>query len=76
MVEVASPSDSHRELNDEAQMWLRHGGRLVRVVQPDARTVDVHTADGSVSILGDDEPRDGGDMLPGFNCAVCAIFDA
>ncbi len=25
VVEVASPSDSRRELNDKAQMWLRHG---------------------------------------------------
>ena len=50
--------------------------RLVWVVQPDTRTVDVHPADGSVETLGDDKPLDGGDVLPGFNCAVRAILDA
>ena len=34
VVEVSSPSDSHREINDKAMMWLRHGVRLVLVLQP------------------------------------------
>ena len=76
VVEVASPSDSRRELNDKAQMWLRHGVRLVWVVQPDTRTVDVHAAVGPVATLGDDDALDGGDVLPGFSCAVRAVFDS
>ena len=76
VVEVASPSDSRRELNDKAQMWLRHGVRVVWVVQPDTRTVDVHPADGPVVTLGDDDSLGGGDVLPGFSCAVRAVFDS
>ena len=76
VVEVASPSDSRRELNDKAQMWLRYGVRLVWVVHPDTRTVDAHRADGAAVTLGEDDTLDGGDVLLGFTCAVAAVFGA
>ena len=76
VVEVASPSDSRRELNDKAQMWLRYGVRLVWVVHPETRTVDVHRADGAAVTIGEDGSLDGLDVLPGFVCEVGAIFDA
>ena len=75
VVEVASPSDNLREINDKAQMWLRYGVRLVWVVHPDTRTVDVHPADGAAVTLGEDDALDGGDVLPGFDCTVSAIFE-
>ena len=76
VVEIVSPSDSRREVHDKAQMWLRHGVRLVWVVHPDTHTVDVHQQDGSVATLGDDSSLDGLDVLPGFTCAVSTIFDS
>ena len=76
VVEVRSPSDSRREVNDKAVMWLSHGARLVWVVHPDTRTVDVHQADGAVSTVGADGDLEGGDVLPGFSCALSDIFDA
>ncbi len=75
VVEVVSPSDSRREVHDQAQMWLRHGVRLVWIVYPDTRTVDVYQADGTAT-LGADDALDGGDVLPGFRCAVSAVFDS
>ena len=44
VVEVASPSDSVREVNDKAWMWLSYGTRLVWVLHPNRRRVDVHHA--------------------------------
>ncbi len=76
VVEVASPSDSRREVNDKARMWLSHGVRLVWVVHPDARTVDVHRADESVSTVGKDGALDGLDVLPGFTCPLSEVFGA
>ena len=76
VVEIVSPTDSRREVHDKAQMWLRHGVRLVWVVHPDTRTVDVHQQDGSVATLGDGSSLDGLDVLPGFTCAVSAVFDS
>ncbi len=75
-VEVRSPNDSRPEVHDKARMWLSHGVRLVWVVHPDTRTVDVHRADEPVATLGDDAALDGHDVLPGFACPVSAIFDA
>ena len=74
VVEVASPSDSRREVHDKAHMWLNHGVRLVWVVQPETRTVDVYRPDEPVATLGDQDSLDGLDVLPGFSCEVSAVF--
>ena len=74
VVEVVSPSDSRREVHDKAHMWLSHGVRLVWVVQPEARTVDAYHPEQAVTTLSDEDALDGLDVLPGFTCAVSAVF--
>ena len=74
VAEIASPGDSRREVHDKARMWLSHGVRLVWVLHPDTRTVDVHRADLPVLTLGEDDALDGLDVLPGFTCAVSTVF--
>ena len=74
VVEVGSPGDSHRELNDKALMWLSFGTRLVWVVHPDTRTVDAHRANRPVVTLSEAQTLDGLDVLPGFTCPVVEIF--
>ncbi len=74
VVEVASPSDSRREVHDKALMWLSHGVRLVWVVHPETRTVDVYRPDGDTATLGEQDSLDGLDVVPGFACAVGALF--
>ena len=74
VVEVASPSDGRRELHDRAYMWLSHGVRLVWVVQPSARTVDVYQPEQAVATLNDEDALNGLDVLPGFACEVSAVF--
>ena len=75
VVEVASPSNSHWELNDKALMWLHYGVRLVWVVYPDTRNVAVYRADHRTLALSDEDALDGLDVLPGFSCAVSEVFD-
>ena len=43
------------EVNDKALMWLHYGVRLVWVVRPNTRTVDVYRAGQRVSSLSDEE---------------------
>ncbi len=74
VVEVASPSDSRREVHDKAHMWLNHGVRLVWVVQPETRTVDVYRREEAIATLGERDALDGLDVLPGFSCEVSAVF--
>ena len=76
VAEIASPGDSRRELRDRARMWLGHGVRLVWVVRPDTRTLDVHRTGRAVATLGEGDAIDGEDMLPGFACPVDAVFGA
>ena len=76
VVEIASPGDSRTATNDKALMWLRYGVRLVWVVRPDARAVDVHREGSPVVALGESDALDGVDVLPGFSCAVRDIFGA
>ncbi len=75
VVEVASPGDRPREVADKAAMWLSHGVRLVWVVRPGSRTIDVHRATGDMQTLSENDTLDGLDVLPGFSCPVSAVFD-
>ncbi len=76
VVEIASPSDSRREVHDKAHMWLNHGVPLVWVVQPETRTVDIYRPDEPIDSLGEQDVLDGLDVLPGFSCDVSAVFGA
>ena len=75
VVEVASPNNSLREVNDKALMWLSYGVSLVWVVNPDTRSVDVYRAGRAASTLTENDTLDGLDALPGFTCAVHEVFD-
>ena len=75
-VEIVSPSDRLPAVNDKALMWLRYGVRLVWVVRPDERRVDVHREGHPVAALTESDALDGLDALPGFSCPVREIFGA
>ena len=75
VVEVASPGDSPREINDKALMWLGFGVLFALVVRPETRSVDVHRQGHPVLTLGENDSLDGIDVLPGFACAVKDIVD-
>jgi Uma2 family endonuclease len=74
-VEVASPSDSRPKLAAKAREYLRAGSRLVWVVWPRTRTVDVHRPGSPPTTLGTADTLDGGDLLPGFTLPVSLIFE-
>ena len=75
VVEVVSPNNSLREINDKALMWLSYGVSLVWAVNPDTRSVDVYRAGRVTSTLSESDTLDGLDALPGFTCAVSDVFD-
>ena len=75
VVEVVSPSDQPRDVADKVAMWLSHGVRLVWVVRPDSRTIEVHRPAADMRTLSESDALDGLDVLPGFSCLVSAVFD-
>ena len=74
VVEIESPSDDIHDLYNKARMWLSYGVRLVWVIHPDTRSVDVHRSGTLVVAIDEDGHLDGADVLPGFLCAVKSIF--
>ena len=74
-VEVVSFDETMREVSDKARMWLSYGVPLAWVVCPNWQRVYVHPWDGATTMLHEDDTLDGGDVLPGFSCAVSDIFD-
>lgn len=74
VVEITSPGDSQRVVHDKARMWLSYGVRMVWVVNPRLRTVDVYQTAGEILTLGVGDSLDGMDVLPGFSCAVSDLF--
>lgn len=72
--EVVSPNDLAYEVDQKVEEFLGAGVRLLWVINPELRTVRVHRADGSVSVLREHEDLDGEDVLPGFHCRVGQLF--
>jgi Uma2 family endonuclease len=73
-VEVKSPTDTKRALRLKVERYLAAGTRLVWLVFPEERVVEVYTPSEDVHTVGIDGLLDGGDVLPGFTLKVKDIF--
>jgi Uma2 family endonuclease len=68
-VEIVSPSDSLKDLEEKAEQWLAYGARAVLVMHPNSRSVVLRTGEGARHLSGDDQ-LDLDPALPGFRCTV------
>ena len=75
VVEIVSHNDTQREIVAKASMWLSFGVRLVWVVQPDTRTVDVYLPGQDRATTDENGTLEGMDVLPGFTLPVREIFE-
>ena len=73
-VEVVSPSDRLSDVHTKLNDYFAAGTRLVWVVEPETRVVYAYRSLHDVQVIGDDGELDGGDVLPGFRCAVRRLF--
>jgi Uma2 family endonuclease len=73
-VEVVSPGNSRREIEEKITEYLAAGVKLVWIISPKRRTVTVHRADAAPVTLNEDDTLDGGDVIPGFRHSVGRIF--
>jgi Uma2 family endonuclease len=75
-VEVASPDQYKPEMGAKAKLYLEAGVRLVWVVWPGTRTVDVWRpgGDAPVATLTINDSLDGLDVLPGFSYPLADLF--
>lgn len=72
-IEIQSPSDSDKQMTDTAAFYLANGSKMVWLVYPSKRLVEVLTATDR-QLLGLEDTLSGGEVLPGFSVAVKQIF--
>lgn len=77
-VEVKSPDDSYLQMRAKAAWFIAHGTRMVWLVYPEKRLVEVFYRDEngaeSIDIFTSSESVDGLDVLPGFALPLAVIF--
>lgn len=73
-VEVISPNDLARDVNQKVEEYLAAGFKLVWVVSPETRMVDVYHADGGTARLRADDTIAAEAVLPEFRCRVADFF--
>jgi Uma2 family endonuclease len=72
-VEIQSPDDSLRKMLTKAEFYLASGAKMVWLVYPDKRLVEVLTLDDR-QLLTEADTLSGGTVLPGFAIPVRAVF--
>ena len=75
VIEVKSPDDTYTSMRERAQYYLGHGARLVWLVYPAKRLVEVYRQGADSDLLTADDTMQGDDVLPGFVLSVHEIFD-
>jgi Uma2 family endonuclease len=73
-VEVMSPSDRPRDVEEKVALYLAAGVPRVWWVRPGDRAVAVYRPGQPPEVFGPDAELDGEPVLPGFRLAVAAIF--
>jgi Uma2 family endonuclease len=61
-------------MRDTAAYYLANGSRLVWLVYPNYRLIEVYRPDADIVILGEEDTLTGGDVLPGFELPVREVF--
>jgi Uma2 family endonuclease len=74
VVEVVSPSDRMKDVEEKVEQYLALGVPLVWVFHPRRRTVTVHRAGREPRVLHEGEELDGEEVLPGFRLAIGDVF--
>jgi Uma2 family endonuclease len=71
---IKSPDDTLKQLRDKAAYYLANGSRLVWLVVPGKRYVEIHRPDQEEEIVFGSDVLDGEDVLPGFTLPVSEVF--
>lgn len=73
-VEIQSPDDTLKGLREKAAYYIANGTRLVWLVYPHKKLVEVYRPDDQIDILTEQDTLEGFDVLPGFTLPVRDIF--
>ena len=74
IAEVKSPTDRMADLRNKAHFYIANGARLVWVLYPATKRIEVYRPEMPVITLGVDHQLEGFDVLPGFSVPVRNLF--
>ena len=74
-VEVVSPSDTLRRVEDKVFAYLEAGTQLVWVISPGAKTVTVYRSETDITVLTRNDTLSGEEVVKGFSCQVAKLFE-
>ena len=73
-VEVVSPHDLAEKLKAKLEDYRRAGVKLIWVIYPSLRILDIHHPDGTSRRLHEEDEVTAEDVIPGFRCLASAFF--
>lgn len=73
-VEVKSPNNTRREMDERLKDFFESGTRLAWVIDPETQTVEVCTSPIERKLIGSGGLLEGGDVLPGFSYPIADLF--
>ena len=73
-VEILSPSDKQEDIGKKVDDYLKSGVALVWILDTHFQTVTVHRPGLKPELFNSDQDLSGGDLLPGFDVSVAALF--
>lgn len=74
-IEVVSPGESVREVEEKAHFWVKAGTRMVVVIDPERETAAVYRANRRALRLQKDDVLDGEDVVPGWRLPLRELFE-
>lgn len=74
-VEVLSDGNTPKEMLRKRREYFGGGTKLVWIVDPEKRTVDVYTSPDDFTTLSEDQSLDGNPVLPGFTLSIRAWLE-
>jgi len=75
-IEVKSPDDSYKTMRGKAAYYLQNGSKLVWLIYPEKRVIEVYRAGGDDDFLNIEDTLTADDLLPGFALPVRTLFPA
>ena len=73
-VEVLSPGNRPRRMQEKIREYFASGVRMVWMVNPELRTVTVYRHPEEGKTLWEDATITGDDVIPGFSCRIADFF--
>ena len=73
-VEIVSPGDTIREIDEKVKAWMDAGARMVWVLNPAWRAATVYRSATEIKTLTEKDELSGEDVVPGFRHPLGELF--